>query len=160
MRERSDSESSLLVKRVRVPIAPEAAFELFTRGLARWWPLATHSIGEAAALDCRMEERAGGQIVELDQDGSRHVWGTIRDWQPPARLFFTWHPGRTPDTAQTIEVRFAAADDGGTMVTLEHDGWDDYGAGAVDMRDRYDSGWNFVLGERFSDAARQFRSFR
>ncbi len=141
------------VKTVRVPIAPDAAFELFTRGLARRWPLATHSIGETDALDCRMEERTGGHIVELDRDGSRHVWSTIRGWQPAARLSFTWHPGRAVDTAQTIEVRFAAMDDGDTLVTLEHGGWEAHGDRAAAMRANYDRGWDIVLGERFASAA-------
>jgi uncharacterized protein YndB with AHSA1/START domain len=154
MSDRHDSESSLLVKRVRVPIGPEAAFELFTHGFAHWWPLATHSVGQGDALDCRMEERAGGQIVELDRDGSTHVWGTIRTWLPPNLLSFTWHPGRAADTAQSIEVRFAAIDGGGTFVTLEHGGWDEYGVGAGTMRDNYDRGWDFVLGERFAGTAR------
>ncbi len=155
MNDRQNPSSSPLVKTVRVPIGPEAAFELFTRGLARWWPLATHSVGEANAIDCRMEEGVGGRILERDRDGSEHIWGTIRDWQPPQYLSFTWHPGRSADTAQTIDVRFAATGDGGTIVTLAHSGWDAYGERAATMRANYDSGWNFVLGERFGGVARQ-----
>jgi uncharacterized protein YndB with AHSA1/START domain len=155
MNDRQNPASSPLVKTARVPIGPDAAFELFTRGLVRWWPLATHSVGEADALDCRMEERAGGRILERGRDGSEHVWGTIRDWQPPQHLSFSWHPGRSADTAQTIDVRFAAADNGGTIVTLAHGGWEACGDRAAAMRANYDSGWDFVLGERFGEAAQR-----
>ena len=34
-----------------VPCSPEAAFDYFTRDIARWWPLAEHSCGgERAGL--------------------------------------------------------------------------------------------------------------
>jgi uncharacterized protein YndB with AHSA1/START domain len=144
-----------LVKTVRVPISPPAAFALFTRGIADWWPLATHSVGEADAVACMMEEREGGRIVERDRDGSEHVWGSIRRWAPPHRLGFSWHPGRGSESAQAIEVRFAAAGDRDTDVTLEHGGWEALGERAAAMRANYDSGWNFVLGERYGAAARR-----
>jgi len=43
-------------KRRVVALAPERAFELFTRSMASWWPLRTHSIGEERAADIRFEQ--------------------------------------------------------------------------------------------------------
>lgn len=145
-----------LVKTVGVPLAPADAFDLFTSGLARWWPLATHSVGGSEAVDCTMEGRVGGRILERDGDGSEHVWGTVENWESPRRLAFTWHPGRAPDSAQTIEVRFDAAQ-GGTTVTLVHAGWDALRGRAAAMRRSYDGGWDFVLGEFAETASTQRR---
>jgi hypothetical protein len=36
-----------IVVDVVVPCPPDRAFEYFTRDIGRWWPLGTHSIGEA-----------------------------------------------------------------------------------------------------------------
>ncbi|MGI9597336.1 MAG: hypothetical protein ACR2QK_14330, partial [Acidimicrobiales bacterium] len=44
----------------------EKAFELFTEGMGRWWPLASHSIGQDSAADVRFEGRIGGRVVEID----------------------------------------------------------------------------------------------
>ena len=62
----------------------------------------------------------------------------------------TWHPGRNPDAAQELEVRFVVEPDG-TRVELEHRGWQQLGSEAKDARERYDSGWTLVLA-RFVEA--------
>lgn len=138
-------------KRLHVRLAPAAAFELFTRDLSRWWPLATHSCAGADALRTRFADRVGGQVVEETRDGRGHVWGTLLAWEPPHRFVMTWHPGSDPAQATRVEVSFDAADDGGTILQLRHDGW----AARVDgsrVRGRYDGGWDFVLG-RFVSAS-------
>jgi hypothetical protein len=56
---------------------------------------------------------------------------------------FTWHPGSAPERASYVEVTFTATK-GGTLVILEHSGWEvfDYPASA---RDDYSRGWPKVL---------------
>jgi uncharacterized protein YndB with AHSA1/START domain len=141
-----------VVKSLTVPLAPTKAFALFTDGIAGWWPLATHSIGEARAVACAIEPRVGGRVYERHADGSEMVWGHVRLWEPPARLVITWHPGRPEDTAQEIEIGFAACA-GGTRVELSHRGWERAGETARKLRDRYESGWEFVLGRAYAAAA-------
>jgi uncharacterized protein YndB with AHSA1/START domain len=131
-------------KRVMVPLTPIDAFALFTADVARWWPLATHSVGQARSKGCAIEPRVGGTWLETLADGTHSVWGTVLVWEPPHRVVVTWHPGRQPDSAQEIEIRFTAAGTG-TRVDLEHRNWQSLGAGAAAMRDRYDQGWNGVL---------------
>ena len=133
-----------LTKTVTVPVAPDLAFAFFTRDIARWWPLATHSVGEFDAVSVHIEPRQGGHIVETVRDGGVHVWGTVTGWEPPHRLAFTWHPGSPEEQATAVEVGFTAAG-AGTVVTLVHTGWENRpdGAGA---RQGYDTGWDVVLG--------------
>jgi uncharacterized protein YndB with AHSA1/START domain len=138
------AELAPLTKTVTVPATVDRAFTLFTERIAAWWPLATHSVGEASATGVEMQCRLGGQIVETVSDGSTHVWGTLTDWDPPRRVAFTWHPGRAADEATRVEVTFAAEGEG-TLVTLVHSGWADRADGAK-ARKGYDTGWDVVLG--------------
>lgn len=138
-------------KEVTVRRSVDEAFEVFTREIGRWWPLHAFSLGQAEARTCAFDERVGGEIYETTSDGTRHTWGTILVWEPPARFVSTWHPGRPADTAQEIEVRFDPVE-GGTRVSLEHRGWARFGDGAQDAREGYVSGWATVFVEAFARA--------
>lgn len=146
----ADAALAPIVVDVVVPAPPARAFDYFTRDIARWWPLATHSVGEADAVDVRFERHVGGRLVESLRDGSQCVWGTIDAWEPGVRLGFSWHPGRDPSTAQRVEVTFAVHADG-TRVTLTHGGWERRGDEAAAVRGNYVGGWKIVLVERFGD---------
>lgn len=143
-------------KEVRVPLAVEDAFALFTDKVSSWWPLATHSIGEKQARTAVFESKVGGRIYEILDDGTEHDWGRVVELDRPNSVLFTWHPGRSADTAGTVEVRFAADGDN-TIVRLVHDGWEKLGAKAAETREGYDSGWDFVLGQRYVERARTVR---
>jgi uncharacterized protein YndB with AHSA1/START domain len=138
-------------KSIRVRLEPAAAFDLFTRQLARWWPLAQHSCAGADAVDVEFEPRAGGTVFERTRAGERHVWGTLLDWEPPHRFAMTWHPGVEPAKATRLAVEFVAARDGGTEVNLVHDRWE---ARDESARRSYDGGWEGVLA-RFVAAAEE-----
>lgn len=131
-------------KSVTVARPQQQAFETFTAGIGRWWPLRTHSIGEERACSCTIEPRVGGDVYEVDDQGARSPWGRVLAWEPPRRFVMTWHPGRAPDTAQEVEVRFVP-DGTGTRVELEHRGWQTLGDRARATRDGYESGWLAVL---------------
>lgn len=132
-------------KQLHVRLPPVAAFDLFTRDLSSWWPFATHSCAGADAVRARFAGAVGAQVIEEDRHGGRHPWGTLLAWEPPHRFSMTWHPGSDPARATRLEVRFTAADDGGTIVRLRHDGWTARPDGA-EARGNYDRGWDLVLG--------------
>ena len=131
---------------VRIAAAPEAAFRAFVQDFGRWWPLATHSIGQAEATGAAIEPRIGGRVFERTKTGAEHLWGTVTLWEPPRRLAFTWHVGRPPSDEQTVEVSFTP-DGAGCLVRLEHRGW---AAGSAERRANYEKGWTAILGERFA----------
>jgi uncharacterized protein YndB with AHSA1/START domain len=140
-----EQEISPLVKTVVVPVGVERAFEAFTAETSAWWPLFSHSVGEAAASEVRMEGAVGGRIVEYGADGELATWGTVSDWDPPTSVGFSWHPGGDPDEAGQVTVTFTATGDG-TEVQLVHSGWERRGDGAR-ARLSYDTGWDYVLGK-------------
>lgn len=133
-----------LHKSITVPWSQERAFTRFTTEIGSWWPLRTHSVGGARTVRCGFEGRVGGQIYEETADGTRLVWGTVLVWEPHSRTVFTWHPDRTPEVAQNIEVRFTPAGSG-TRLELIHTGWERLGAEAKKARRAYPMGWTYVL---------------
>ncbi len=142
----SDSPIKPVRKTRVVPLNPDEAFDLFTTRMGSWWPLATHSIAEHNAIGIRFEERIGGRVVELTEDGSEYSWADVIAWDPPHRLVLAWHPSAEPEVATILEVRFSPAPDGGTQLDLEHRGWEELGAEQGNgVRAGYQSGWDLAL---------------
>ena len=140
-------------KSVSVPRGARDAFDIFTRRIERWWPLAKYSCTHERARTVAIEPRVGGLVYEERDDGERFPWGRILVWDPPNRFVMTWHPGRDPDAAQEVEVRFTA-EGSATRVDLEHRNWQKLGADAAKVREAYDGGWPGVL-EIFRNATEQ-----
>jgi uncharacterized protein YndB with AHSA1/START domain len=134
-----------LRKQLKVGLSPEDAFRLFTEGIDKWWPLRTHSVGEEQAESCYFEGWVGGRIMEVLKDGNQSEWGKVLVWKPFEKVTFTWYPGRTPETAQEVTVKFSEIEGGGTLVELVHTGWETLGERAQSGRAGYDTGWDFVL---------------
>jgi uncharacterized protein YciI len=135
-------------REILVDTDPTTAFELFTEGIARWWPLAEFGVfGEGASV--AFED---GNIVERSTEGERAVWGTVTRWDPPGDLAFTWHPGRTPDKAGLVEVTFEERAQR-TLVSLQHSGWEAFDDPAA-ARAEYDHGWPVVLDRYLSEIIR------
>lgn len=131
-------------QRVRIALPPADAFELFTSGLARWWPLHSHSCTGERDARVVVEPRVGGRVIERGHDGRDHPWGTVTEWQPPRAFAMTWHPGQDPARATQLGVRFEPCE-GGCELSLLHEGWSARGDEAERMRDNYAEGWPRVL---------------
>jgi uncharacterized protein YndB with AHSA1/START domain len=129
-------------KSVHVDAPPQAAFETFTGGIDRWWPKATHSAFGADVREVVFEQREGGRVYERSTAGEEADWADVVVWDPPQRFVLRWrvNPERGPTE---VEIRFSARDDG-TLVELEHRGWDR--VGDEEGRANYADGWEVVLG--------------
>jgi len=145
------TEQLVLRKTLSVAVPPERAFEVFTAGIAGWWPMATHSTGKELVETVVLEPREGGRFYERLQDGTENEWGVVTAWEPPERFTSTWHPGYDEAEAQNLDVRFSPEGDG-TRVELVHTGWERRGAKAEQILRDYDSGWDYVFGERYAAA--------
>ena len=140
-------------KELTVPLSPGEAFSLFTIGIARWWPLESHSVAGKEAVDVVFEAKAGGLIFERASNGAVHHWGNVLEVEADQRLLFTWYAGRDRSTEQQVEVTFTQSDQG-CDVRLVHTGWEVLGERAAAVRAGYDTGWDLVLGECFGNEAR------
>ena len=143
---RSETPIEPVRKERRLALTPADAFRLFTAGMGEWWPLATHSIGAEQARDVRFEERLGGRVLEITADGTEYAWADVLTWDPPERVVLSWHPTVELLAASTIDVRFAAAEAGGTLMRLEHRDWEEFGEQlGAELRAGYEPGWDVVL---------------
>ena len=78
---------------------------------------------------------------------SKGVWAEIVAYEPPARIVLAWKPNDRPEPPTEVEIHFVPDGDG-TIVSLEHRGWDKLGARAAEAREGHDGGWQLPL-ERF-----------
>ncbi len=129
-------------KSVVVGAPVELAFRIFTERLGEWWPLSTHSIGEAVAAT--VEPRAGGRVYETHADGTEADWGVVSVWEPPRRFAMEWKVNPDAAAPTVIAIRFSDVD-GGTQVDLEHSHWERLGPDGAETRNQYDEGWDVVL---------------
>jgi hypothetical protein len=112
---------------VFVAVAPDVAFEVFTREIDLWWKRGPRYriAGRRRGL-LHFEPGVGGRLFEsFDLDsGSRTLEvGRVTAWEPPARLEFEWRGVNfKPDEKTVVDVRFAPMREG-TLVTVQHRGW-------------------------------------
>jgi uncharacterized protein YndB with AHSA1/START domain len=138
-------------KVVSVKAPPAVAWRVFTEKIGTWWPLATHKIGTARAVDAVIEPRVGGRWYERGEDGSTCDWGRVLAWEPPSRLVLSWEIGADwnsdPTLKTEVEVRFVAMGKDATRVELEHRNLDRYGTRREQMHAIFDSdrGWKGIL---------------
>jgi uncharacterized protein YndB with AHSA1/START domain len=147
----SGADANSLRKVVSLQAPPAVAWRVFTKEMGTWWPLASHKIGAAKAVDAVIEPRVGGRWYERGDDGSTCDWGRVLAWEPPTRLVLSWEITadwkHDPDLKTEVEVRFVAEGEHGTRVELEHRHLDLYGARRDEMRGIFDSeaGWKGLL---------------
>ena len=136
---------------VDVPVGPLRAFAGFAE-LDAWWPRAYTWSGEALER-MTIDLRPGGLCSELGPHGFRCDWGRVLTLEPGVELTFSWQiaptraPEPDPDRASRVRVTFAAHEDGGTRVTLEHDLFARHGGGAAEYRAAMaaPAGWPLLL---------------
>jgi uncharacterized protein YndB with AHSA1/START domain len=121
----------------------DRAFELWTAGIASWWPR-DHTVTAVDDLTVVLEGRLGGRIFERLPGGIEHDWGEVTIWEPPTRLGYTWHLNRDRADATNVEIRFGARGET-TRVEIAHRGWERLGTGGADWRDRNRGGWATLL---------------
>jgi uncharacterized protein YndB with AHSA1/START domain len=146
---KNDANSVRKVISIQAP--PAVAWQVFTEKIGTWWPLATHKIGGAKAVDAVVEPRVGGRWYERGEDGSTCDWGRVLLWEPPSRLVLSWNINADwqydPTLHTEVEVRFIADGEDRTCVDLEHRYLDRYGVRRDEMRGIFDSkrGWKGLL---------------
>lgn len=145
-------------KSVRVECDVERAFWVFVEDFGSWWPADVHSraahdeYGDGVTAEhVVFEQRVGGRLYEVTSEGVDGSWAEVVVFEPPHRLVLAWKPNDRDEPATEVEIRFEADGDG-TVVRLEHRGWDRLGERAVEARNGYDQGWSVPL-ERFVAAA-------
>lgn len=141
-----------LVRSIEVPCDQEEAFTVFLERMGSWWPLARFSAsvkfgGEPDRL--LVEPKAGGEIVEVDADGGRHLWGTIKRYEPYEYVSMDFHIGLSAETASLVEVSFTPIAEGRTRVMLTQSEWERFGRYAENMLNGYPKGWTVIFEQAY-----------
>jgi uncharacterized protein YndB with AHSA1/START domain len=148
----TEATLSAVKRSVTVDATPERAFDVFTAGFSTWWPIESHHIGEAMAVDVAIEPHVGGRWFERDAEGRECLWGFVTHWEPPGRVVLSWHLtpeyafDPDPDKASEVEVRFTPHE-AGTLVELEHRGFEKRDEGGAVTREKVsaEGGWGELL---------------
>jgi uncharacterized protein YndB with AHSA1/START domain len=139
-------------KSIRVRASAKTAFEVFTKEMDSWWPK-SHHIGSSPMKGIVVDGREGGAIYTEQKDGTACPWGTVLKWEPPHRFVMAWQvsPGWKYEAnvanSSEVEVKFTPADDGTTLVELEHRGFERHGGEFAKMRETVNAegGWGMLL---------------
>jgi hypothetical protein len=146
---------------IRVRASVERAFHVYTAELDSWWPK-THHIGSSPMTRAVMEGCVGGRCYSEQSDGTECDWGQVLVWEPPLRFVMAWQVSPKwqyePDLGRCseVEVTFTPADDGTTLVELEHRYFSRHGEGFAGMREQVSAagGWGGLL-EAFKGKAEE-----
>lgn len=114
-----------ITRSVTVRLDPAAAFEVFTAQIDAWFPRGPYSFNYPdRTTGVVIEPFVGGRWLERWTDGDGYEVGRVLAWEPGRRLLVSYRSRHLPAEPLTeIEIRFEPAPDG-TLVTLEHRGWD------------------------------------
>ena len=106
----------MMVKSVMLPLAPLAAFELFTERIAEWWPEGRRHTDDPASEIFLLPS---GRFYERARDGQEVELGYVRSWERPRRILLDFFIATGPEKPTEVEITFAAQE-GGTRVTVVH----------------------------------------
>ena len=140
---------STAIAAIEVPCGPDTAFDIFSGDIGIWWKPGTRYWNDSArGVELRLEPHVGGRLIEVHDAGTGDGFeiGRVLVWEPGKRLVFTWRQDDWPASEFTeVEVRFEPAGSG-TLVTVEHGGWDRVRSAGPGITDGYSHGWQELLG--------------
>jgi len=131
----------MMVKSVVLPLAPVAAFELFTRKIGEWWPADRRHTQDPASEIFLLES---GRFYERARDGREVELGYVRSWDLPNRILLDFFVATSPEKPTEVEIAFAAHGDG-TQVTVVHRPKAASEALWGERAPRYERSWEVVL---------------
>lgn len=147
-----------LIKTIEVPCSQEKAFEVFVNEMDSWWPLSRFTVSAMSggvARSIRIEAKVGGRIVEIGNDDTEHLWGTIRSYDPHDSISMDFHipqPGEVVESRSLVEVRFTALGNDRTRVELTQSNWEAPGEWAEALHGGYDGGWDAIFVQAYKAA--------
>jgi uncharacterized protein YndB with AHSA1/START domain len=134
---------------VEVPCGLDRAFDIFTRDIGTWWKRGTPYWNDSdQGKELRFEPHVGGRLIEVHDvvTGEGFEIGRVLAWEPGKRLVFTWRQDDwDPSESTDVEVRFDPTGTG-TLVTVEHGGWEHVPSADPGMSAGYTQGWAELLG--------------
>jgi len=138
----------MMVKSVTLPLAPSAAFALFTQRIGEWWPPDRRHTQDPTSEIFLL---ASGRFYERARDGREVDLGRVRSWDPPRRILLDFFIATGPEQPTEVEITIDALE-GGARVTVVHRPKPESEALWTERAPRYERSWEIVLAA-LSDAA-------
>jgi len=135
----ADVSAGVLLASVEIAASPARVFRALTSDdITRWWGSAETYQTTRWTGDLRV---GGTWVAEgIGRDGPFSVSGEFLEVDPPRRLVHTWRAGWDGNHPTTVTYRLEPID-GGTRVTVRHEGFGD----RVDSCRGHSDGWELVL---------------
>ncbi|HEY4373746.1 MAG TPA: SRPBCC domain-containing protein [Burkholderiales bacterium] len=138
----ADVDAGVILASVEIEAAPERVFAALTTPaqLLQWWGDGTQYHSTHWEMDLRPGGawRAEGKSVKRD---SYQVGGRVLEVEAPRKLVLTWKPDWFEGEETRVTYRLEAIE-GGTRVTVRHEGFAGFAAACRD----HTAGWERVLG--------------
>jgi len=131
----------MMVKSVLLPLAPLAAFELFTQKIGQWWPAGRRHTQDPMSEIFLLQS---GRFYERARDGHEVELGCVRSWEFPSRILLDFFIATGPEKPTEVEITFAAQE-GGTRVTVIHKPKPGSEGLWTEWAPRYERSWDVVL---------------
>ena len=131
----------MMVKSVTLPLAPAAAFDLFTGKIGEWWPPERRHTQDPRSEIFLL---ATGRFFERARDGREVELGCVRSWDIPNRILLDFFIATSPERPTEVEIAFAARG-AGTEVTVMHRPKPSSEALWSERAPRYARSWEVVL---------------
>ena len=131
----------MMVKAVTLPVAPRAAFELFTQKIGEWWPPDRRHTQDPASEIFLLQS---GRFFERARDGREVELGLVRSWDLPNRILLDFFVATGRERPTEVEITFAAHE-GGTRVTVTHRPKPVSEALWMERAPSYERSWDVVL---------------
>jgi hypothetical protein len=131
----------MMVKSVTLPLAPKAAFELFTRRIDEWWPADRRHSQDPGSEIFLLES---GRFYERARDGREVELGAVRRWDPPNLIVLDFFIATGPEKPTEVEIAFAPRGTG-AEVTVVHRPKPSSEALWTERAPRYARSWDVVL---------------
>ena len=147
-----------LIKTIEVPCDQAMAFRVFVEEMHTWWPLSKYTVsamGGAPARTLLVDAKVGGEIVEISADGTRHLWGAIKSYDPYGYFSMDFHipiPGEVVESRSLVEVTFTVLGEERTRVELNQSNWEAFGDMAAALRGGYGGGWVEIFEQAYKAA--------
>ena len=131
----------MMVKSVTLPLAPAAAFALFTTKIGVWWPPSRRHSQDPMSEIFLLES---GRFFERARDGREVELGAVKSWDVPHRILLDFFIATGPERPTEVEIAFVTRGDG-TEVTVTHRPTPASAALWAERAPRYGRSWDVVL---------------
>jgi hypothetical protein len=145
------SNMEKLLKKFKIGVSTDIAFEKFLNELNEWWPK-EYTWSQDGLEEIRIEGKKDGLCTEIGPFGFRCDWGRVTELTENKSIGLKWQigpkrePVPDPRKASDIKVSFIKSDNL-TNFIFEHFNFENHGEGWQDYGKMMDSelGWDYIL---------------